>query len=104
MIGKLALVIGLVVAAEVAQAGTVYRNVVGQGDVVEFMDSKPKWCPIPEGTLQVVWTVNAGPRKGDVVQGCYVIRGDLVYMAFQDGDQYAVPLAKIQELHNRGGV
>lgn len=100
------LLVGLVCAvmAGAASAAVIYKNVVGQGDVVEFHDTVADWCQVQTGLLKVTWKVNAGPRKGDFVQGCYKIVGDVVYMVFEDGDQYAVPLEVIKKLHEKGGA
>lgn len=102
-----ALVLACLIAVTMgAQAAVVYRNVVGQGDVVEFTDEPAEWCAAgaPPGVLKATWKVNAGPRKGEVVRGCYVIDGDRVLMAFEDGDKYAVPLEVVKKLHERGGA
>lgn len=99
------LLVGLVCAvmAGAAPAAVVYKNVVGQGDVVEFHDVAAEWCPAPNG-LKVVWSVKAGPRTGETVRGCYAVIGDQVMMMFEDGDRYVVPLEVIKKLHEKGGA
>lgn len=90
-------------AAWSAYAAVVYRNVVGQGDLVEFYDEPPEWCGGPGG-FKALWTVNAGPRKGEKVRGCWRLFDETVQMMFEDGDRYAVPLEIVRKLHERGGV
>lgn len=93
-------VTGLTLTA--ADAATVFRNVVGQGDVVEFTDEQG---PCSGDGKLTHWNIKAGPRAGETVRGCYWIRPDgQVLMRYEDGDQYVVPLKMIMDLDAKQGT
>lgn len=63
-------------------------------DVLTLYDAATELCP---GALRATYTmrhtVRANPAKaGKVIEGCYVIIGEDVLVAFEDGDQGTIPL------------
>lgn len=91
---------GLMVCGAVAAAEPVYHTVTPRGDIVDFYAEAEPNCPGPGG-LKTTWQIKAGTRAGQTVKGCYLIRDEVVYMIYEDGDRYAVPLSVVKEMHEK---